>query len=297
MTISGNQNVSLHRVLTAWTEGSSNATGQEGGGIFTDPGDTTWLHTESPGSFWTTPGGDFHPTASAVRAVGADHQSYGWESTAMAADVQGWLDAPASNFGWLLVGNEIVAGSAKRFNSRENAAFAPVLQVDYYLPSIMAGSVNAGAGPITDVLLIDGSAGGPDRRVEVPTSTGFTVDFIAPPQGEGNGRFALWVWIGLPCNPALLSHQSEDIGTVVNATPLTGGSPQPFRCVASDALPSAVCRNVRTVNGPQTYPFSLPSSGLGNPLTLTLQALCRDQGAGNSFGYSISNAVILDIVP
>jgi hypothetical protein len=144
--------------------------------------------------------------------------------------------------------------------------------------------------------MISGSAGGPERRVQVQTSTGFTIDLVAPPQGEANGRFALWIWIGLPCNPMLLSHEGEDIGTIVNATPLTGGSPLPFRCVVSSALPNAVCRNVRIVNGPQTYPFSLPSSGLGNPLTLTLQALCRDLGAGNPFGYSISNAVVLDIV-
>ncbi len=47
----------------------------------------------------------------------------------MAADVQSWLDDPAANHGWVLIGNEMVTVTAKRFGSRENAdpAAQPVL--------------------------------------------------------------------------------------------------------------------------------------------------------------------------
>ena len=78
--------------------------------------DATWIHRFYDGSskppppnpnHWTTPGGDFNPTASASRSVGANG-SYTWGSTAqLAADVQSWLDNPASNFGWLVKGPEV----------------------------------------------------------------------------------------------------------------------------------------------------------------------------------------------
>ena len=44
----------------------------------------------------------------------------------MVADVQGWLDNPASNFGWLMLGDETAIVTAKRFDTRESAS-PPVL--------------------------------------------------------------------------------------------------------------------------------------------------------------------------
>ena len=37
----------------------------------------------------------------------------------MVADVQGWLDNPTTNYGWILAGDESGATSAKRFATRE----------------------------------------------------------------------------------------------------------------------------------------------------------------------------------
>jgi hypothetical protein len=37
----------------------------------------------------------------------------------MVADVQQWLDQPASNFGWVIIGNESGSATSKRFDSRE----------------------------------------------------------------------------------------------------------------------------------------------------------------------------------
>ena len=54
----------------------------------------------------------------------------------MVADAQAWLDTPATNFGWILIGNEAQLKTAKRFNSRENpnSSNRPVLTLDYFPP-------------------------------------------------------------------------------------------------------------------------------------------------------------------
>ena len=124
--------VTVHQLLSDWGEGTSNADAQEGGGAAATTDDATWLHTFFPDEFWSSDGGDFEPVASASTSVG-DIGSYSWSSEGLAADVQDWVDDPTANFGWILLGDESVAATAKRFASRENPDLAsrPLLIVDY----------------------------------------------------------------------------------------------------------------------------------------------------------------------
>ncbi|MCG8460560.1 MAG: DNRLRE domain-containing protein, partial [Holophagales bacterium] len=118
--VSGMRN-ELYRVTTSWSEGPSDPGGQEGLGEASLPGDTTWIHTHFDTAFWASPGGDFVATPSADRLV-SDQGFYTWGSTPeMVADVQLWLDDPASNHGWVMIGPESFFMSAKRFDSRENS--------------------------------------------------------------------------------------------------------------------------------------------------------------------------------
>jgi MYXO-CTERM domain-containing protein len=59
--------------------------------------------------------------------------------------VQGWLDAPGTNFGWLVQGDEVTVGSAKRFDSRENSTvgFRPALEITYTVPAPGTGALAA----------------------------------------------------------------------------------------------------------------------------------------------------------
>ena len=125
--------ITLHRVLADWGEGTSYSSG--GGGAPATPGDATWLHARYPDTPWGTPGGDFDPAPSGATAVG-DIGSYRWSSEGMRDDVQRWLDDPASNFGWLLRGEEGVSRSVRRFDSRETAAAStrPALTLIYSEP-------------------------------------------------------------------------------------------------------------------------------------------------------------------
>lgn len=133
-TIAGSTTVGVHRLTSDWGEGDSDAGGEEGAGTAAQTGDATWIHTFYPGSNWLAPGGDFVGAASSSQTVG-NAGSYGWPSTPeLVADVQSWLDNPSTNFGWLVMGNEFTAPSAKRFNSRENGSGVPTLTITYQAP-------------------------------------------------------------------------------------------------------------------------------------------------------------------
>lgn len=136
-TTAGPEPVALHPVLADWGEGASDAFANEGKGTAAEPGDATWTRTGIGEATWQAPGGDFAATASATVIVAEKNRLYTWgPSTVMTTDVQGWLDEPDANFGWLLLGNEDGMRTAKRFDSRQNIEGfpepqPPVLTVTY----------------------------------------------------------------------------------------------------------------------------------------------------------------------
>jgi len=125
------EEVTLHRVLSDWGEGNSNG---NGGGAPAASGDATWLHTFYDTDFWLNPGGDYTSTASAATLVTNTLGYYSWGSTmTMTNDIQNWLAQPATNFGWLLLGDEAQPGSAKQFDTKENVIESnrPTLTITY----------------------------------------------------------------------------------------------------------------------------------------------------------------------
>ena len=129
MTPAGAVTVELHKLLADWGEGTSHAPMGEGDGAPATPNDATWRHRFFDSVFWTTQGGDFSSTVSASQSVGGIGQ-YTWSSAQMVADVQSWVNDPASNFGWLVLGDETASATAKRFDTRESAS-PPVLTIEY----------------------------------------------------------------------------------------------------------------------------------------------------------------------
>ncbi len=127
--------VALHRVTADWQEGKQQAFGNEGSGAQADAeaGDVTWTHRVFGSLDWENEGGDFSADASATALIGLIG-SYTWGPTSrLVADVQGWLDDPTTNFGWLLLGDESKSRTAKRFDTKENGQESnlPVLVVEY----------------------------------------------------------------------------------------------------------------------------------------------------------------------
>lgn len=132
---------SLHPLLANWGEGTSNAAsggaGSGGGdGVAPTTNDATWVHRffNTPSTGWTTPGGDFRIAPSATQSVNGVGTSVFGPAAQMTADVQAWVNAPSTNFGWLLKAvDETARPSAKQFDSRENSTPAnrPVLTVTF----------------------------------------------------------------------------------------------------------------------------------------------------------------------
>lgn len=132
----------VNKVTAAWGEGSSSSDSQSPGpgfGIAAEVGDATWSLRQvtakgqpPTGSAWSVPGGDFVGTASASLNISATGQA-AFSSAQMAQDVQSWLDAPESNFGWCLRGPETEEMVARRFTSRNSTSTAqrPRLVLQY----------------------------------------------------------------------------------------------------------------------------------------------------------------------
>ncbi|HUS37709.1 MAG TPA: DNRLRE domain-containing protein [Verrucomicrobiae bacterium] len=122
----------LHRLLRSWSEGTK-------GGAIAGTGEATWIAPKAPSPTWAVPGAgdntDASPTISSsvtIEGLGA----YTFASTpALTADVQNWLNNPASNFGWMMRSvAENLQQSARRFANRESGSNTPTLTIGYNLP-------------------------------------------------------------------------------------------------------------------------------------------------------------------
>jgi len=146
---------SLYRASGAWGEGTSDAGIPGGSGAPATPGDPTWTMRVYPAAPWISPGGDAAATPSATTLLGTALVNYLWTTTpALVSDVQGWIDLPATNFGWQLRMDESqIAPTAKRFGSREQSdgSLWPVLIVTYDDPAV-------GPSPATGIPALDARA-------------------------------------------------------------------------------------------------------------------------------------------
>lgn len=132
---SSTTNVALHKMLRDWGEGASNSGLPGGSGAVAQSGDATWIYNFYNTSSWSVPGGDFSSVVSASSAITTDGRAYTWSGSGLIADLQAWVNSPATNFGWAITGDEANSDTAVRFNSGENSASPPVLSVTYQPPA------------------------------------------------------------------------------------------------------------------------------------------------------------------
>jgi hypothetical protein len=147
--------IGLRRIVANWGEGNTqqqippnDTFGGQGQGAPAVDGDVTWnarfFSTTNP-TPWTNPGGDFVNAVSASTVVTRTLNSgYTWSSTdATVEDVQGWLDNPSTNFGWMLVNaDEASPATFRGFYSRQTAtaSLRPQLSLTYVLAGDFDGN-------------------------------------------------------------------------------------------------------------------------------------------------------------
>jgi hypothetical protein len=128
-------NHALHSLTSSWVEGTGIGTGTGGGqGGQVVAGSVTWDSREHGTTLWTSGGGDFSPTPSAIIAAPNTCVTGVWtDNTAgdgMVADVQDWIANPGNNLGWLVLGDESATFTARRYISSEQGGVnAPELSI------------------------------------------------------------------------------------------------------------------------------------------------------------------------
>ncbi|MEE2972008.1 MAG: DNRLRE domain-containing protein [Planctomycetota bacterium] len=142
--------VDLHRVTSDWGVGSTDAPGGEGGGGPATAGSATWNESFFGQTAWATAGGDFDAVTSASSIV-AGGGWYEWSGQGLVDDLQSVVDGTAANFGWILLGDESGASTAKRFDSMfADEPFRPELLVEFTVvptPGAVALLTLAGLSP------------------------------------------------------------------------------------------------------------------------------------------------------
>lgn len=125
----------LYPLTAAWGEGPSESSG--GGGDVATAGDATWtqrVYLAQPPRPWSQAGGDYTGPPAAVAMTGTG--VFTWPDTpTLRQHIQGWVDDPGSNHGWLMRDDEVRSQNAKRLISREGGPDAPLLTIAFTPPT------------------------------------------------------------------------------------------------------------------------------------------------------------------
>ena len=239
--------------------------------------------------------------------VGDRHRSIAWAYVRFGSS---WAElgsltpsqVAAQDFGTAVAldgGTAFVGSSLDDIGAGQDAGRAYVFDVSDDWCSCLSGNVNSNLGAITNVLFVNASLGGPDRRVPVEGGELIFGSMALPPTG-GVGKYVVHGNLGAP-NSGTASSLPADVGDTCFEMILGSG-----------ASPDAVWNNIGKENlvGPSDYfgtPIANPQKApavflelksgdavnLPPGTELTMQGVILDQGAVSPKGASVTNAVIL----
>lgn len=141
------------------------------------------------------------------------------------------------------------------------------------------GNVNAGAGVVTDVVFVNGSAGvGAGRIVLLAPDASLEISVAAPPaQPAGPSPFVLYAWLGLP-NALTVRELPFSIGTLCMSAPLTGGPPAPREIWNNIGKPQLLGASTRQSSPAPSVVFTRPG-GVGLDVSFFVQGILVDPGS------------------
>jgi len=187
-------------------------------------------------------------------------------------------------------------GDPRRADGDRDGRTAVDLGADELDPVAAArfGAVNAAAGALADVVLVNGSPGDARRRVVVRTYEPVRLEVLPAPAGPAPGPFVLYLWEETS-DPYTLSPQPFGLGVMSFATPLAG-----------DPLhrPSRIWNNLgfrRRLGHPTSPSRPAPFVAIDRPggfpvrQRMTVQGFQSDHASIADGPLSITNAVVLEV--
>jgi hypothetical protein len=164
------------------------------------------------------------------------------------------------------------------------------------LETVLAGNVNGAAGPITDVLFVNGSAGsGPERKVTAATTDPLTIELLLPPSGSGEACAVVWLWATSPDQGTIVA-LPFGLGHTALPSPLTSGPPAPLRI--ANSFPTRYDRLLGAEHWPQSPTAKAPTvllsvpQGVGRGITIFVQGLVED-AASPEGRVAVTNGISL----
>lgn len=157
------------------------------------------------------------------------------------------------------------------------------------------GTVNATGEDLANVLRVNGSAGDGRRVVTASVGEPIAVTVSAPPAGPQTAPFALYVWEDEPDHDSVVVLQPRGLGFLCFGSPMSRGT-QPIYIWNNLGWRQALGRPDRESS---PAPTTLVDTRHGSRIAIkvTLQGVIADHGSAADGPVSLTNAIVLDIVP
>jgi len=225
--------------------------------------------------------------------------------------LSGFLGGSSSETGHAIAldasGAMLVAGATSSDNFPTPGGLDPTFNggtLDAFVAKILvpdsltcrSGTLGVATGPLPPVVLrINGSEGDENRAVVVTVGSAVAITMDTPPLGPSPAPFAMYGWVGEP-NASTVTPHPKGVGAMCFPTPVTGGLPQPNRIWNNIGHPTILGYPHFPSEPAPSTPFS-KVWGIPFAITATFQGFIFDEGSSADHPVSLTNAVILKLVP
>jgi hypothetical protein len=174
-----------------------------------------------------------------------------------------------------------------------NGLAVTILQNHTSLSRCLKGNVNDAAGPITDVLFVNGSVGrGTLRRVSVGRDEPFEIFMDRAPANQ-RSRFVLYGWADTPTVSSLTA-LPFGLGSSGLPTPLSGPAPGSLRAIWNNTGRPIAGNPTRNSDPAPSFLVQAPN-GVGVQGTFFLQGVMADTGSSSPRNGSTTNGIVVTV--